>query len=160
MRVPNDVSKMTQIFRWDMPAFALCPVLHTVGISNNTVVRGACFQFPVPGRMSSGSNYHLWWLNCFLRRKPHLLVDFMDGTLKNWPVNLFNCCIFPRSHCLLCKRCKIEKCSLSKMQMQFCLRRRELLSVTSWGGEKERHKCFEKYICLTTIYWVPTNAKH
>lgn len=61
----------------------------------------------------------------FLTRKPRLFVDFVDGALKNWPVNLFICCIFPRFHCVFRKHCNIYKCSLGKMQMCFCLKKRK-----------------------------------
>lgn len=50
-------------------------------------------------------------------KEASLACGLYGRALKNGPVNLFNCCIFPRFHCLCRKRCKVEKCSLSKMQM-------------------------------------------
>lgn len=96
-------------FRWDVSAFALCPVLCTVGIStDNTIVRGTCFQFPVPGENDIrlewsikgchgtaahhpfSSTYpasgaacflHIWDACVFSPSSPHPLYSVVYGTL-------------------------------------------------------------------------------
>lgn len=129
----------SRAFRWDN-AFAPClsfaqwPWPTVTQLSGERAFSSQSQGEWAPGLKDHCSNWIAFWqgsLTC--------LWILWTATLTKRPVNLFlNCFIFPRSHCLLCKCCKTEKCSLSKMQMWFSLSKREQSFLPGWGRETER----------------------
>lgn len=85
--------------------------------NSNTAIREISIQFPVSREKWAQAWLSFMVIESPLTQKPDSLLGFMDNALNNCPVNLFSYCIFPRFHCLLRKCCKIQKWSLTKIQM-------------------------------------------